>query len=342
MASKKKGGKGKKPAKKGRVRVPRNLASGKDMGMIYMGAHEMCSWTNPFCEEARGARFPDGACTRSLTWTMSGVANTYGTTAAGVTGNIITSNPWTSISGMTAFASPNATFNNALTALVTAPAAPSRYRVTSWGIKINCIQSKMNAAGTVRVRLYSPQALTSMGVVNVLDDRADAMIDIPMSRLIEKDLFVIPSAIGEQAREFNDYASAGSTLPTFVNNGWQQIVVFADGGPATTNVLTVYHYYNVEYIPTDGAAEYVYSQPAERPQPRLTEQAPTLTQRVGNFLTGAVDTVDKIFRNEAVQTVAGMALGAYTGGASGAAMGALTVRQRHRDQGRSNRAPALD
>jgi len=291
-------------------------------------AHRICSVTNPFCDVARGARFPDGAATKSLGYSTFGVPWTFPTDAGGRGGAMVVPNPLTPFSPYASFAAGVATYSNTLQALSAFPSA-SRIRITSWGFKITCLQSKMLAAGMVRVRLYSPSNFTALVNVDSATDKCDSAIDVPLSRLIDEDLFVIPAPIGTNARLFVDAATLPATLASCPNIGWQVAAVFVDGAVASTNVIQISFFVNTEYVPLDSAVEYAFARPAMPLLPPVVDNVPGVLEKVGNFVEGTALKVERLFDSAAVRIASRFASAVY-GGPPGAALALMPRGSRYR------------
>jgi hypothetical protein len=326
MANKVKGGK-KKGVKKVKVTAKSKRASSGSKanmtsGMNIMGlSHAVCSVTNPFCPEAHGAKWPDGQFTRSATWDIDGMPVSF---------------PATNASGEYAalyFAGMKAQFNYHVgittgtisyaatnTVAVAAPSNISRYRLTSWGLRLTSELSSMSAAGVVRIRLFSPLTGASLASSSISSTSADESYDIPISRLVGRDYHILPKPLGLDARTFRDYTNETTTMASWVNPGWQVIQVAVQGAPASTaGVITAYLYYHFEVLFTDGDASNAF---AHAPPPNnvvVKEVATGVLSRVGNFFEGAAEKVDSLMKSKAVKLLTSGIATAYGGPQAGQA-----------------------
>jgi len=291
---------------------------------LAMGA---CSISNPFCPEAIGARWPDNSFTKSNSFSFSGERVSLTSNASGAASVLFTAalSQQYYAGTMTGTTAAYTTGNGLGTF-----ANISRYRITSWGIKIQCASPMMTTTGTLNIRLFSPQLGTSLASINTVMYMADASYDIPMNRLIGNDIHVIPMPLGVDARRFIVPDAGTYNITSWTNPGWQAINVATSDALASTVVCNVYCYYNYEFVPADGDILNAYAIAPPADSPLLRGANAGVLERVGNFIEGAATKVDNIFKSNAMKYIAA-AGGAYFGGPSGAAAGystALAVRGR--------------
>jgi len=304
---------------------------------IYLNAsvHKICDISNPFCPGAVGGKWPDGAATKSITWSVNASPTTQSTDVNGYSSSLYLADFGGQYLTGSTTTYPTVTYNGASTfsAFIGAPTS-ARWRLTSWGIKVNCSGAMNTTQGIVRVRLFSPLSGTALTSVNYVNTLADAMIDIPCARLIGQDLFILPQPMGlVQPRTFQDTRSEASTLNTWKNPGWQCINVAVDGGIASAVVLQVAAFYHFEYVADDSDTNFQFATPA--PKTDLAAQAAnsSVLDQVGNFVSGGIDKVGRFFQSSAGAAVSGAAAGYFTRSPSTA----LTVYQGVR--GASRRHP---
>jgi hypothetical protein len=305
---KKKGPKGKKGARGNKM----SMAGGH--GMLAM---QVCSVTNPFCPEAKGARWPDDSYQRSVGYPIqNSVAVT--TNAAGLASVLYGPsldcqyNPCT-VAGVTATAGAFTTLPGATAAAT----GVSRWRLTSYGLKVSCIGTPMTVSGRVRIRLFSPEPNTlSLATFDIGTSNADAAYDIPLARVINEDLFINAGNLGTLGRLYQNLYDPA--IATQLNPGWQYIAVSVEGAPASTAVLSIEHYYNYElcYLDSSSTSTFCTAPPANSLVVR--ESAANTLADVGNFVEGTASKVDTIFKSKAFKYAAGFA-GYLMGGPAGGA-----------------------
>jgi hypothetical protein len=305
--SKKQGTKTKKSVK----RAPRKQVVDTKGSMSF--AMGVCSLTNPFCPESVNSRWPDNSYTKSVGWSVTNMPQQLSANAAGDVNVLLFPEGYYSLGTLTG----NSSANGALTAFTTWPTGTVRYRITSWGVRVSCQMTPMTASGMVRVRLFSPMGGTSLATTSIVSNLADASIDIPLARLINEDLFVIPAPLGDNARFFRDTADFTTTLANYKNPGWQIVQLAINGAPAsTTNALVFNIFYNLEFVFGDGDASMQFATPPPRNSPALQQGSASVIETVGNFLEGTAEKVDRIFKSKAFRlgtNMAAMAGAAYTG-----------------------------
>lgn len=299
--------------------------------------HGSCSITNPFCDEAIGARWPDNSYTKSNGWSATSCLRTIVSNATGSGCELYLPSPQGIAVGSVTAGVCNYTSSYAVTSPSTPPSGVARWRVTSWGVSVSAPYiSPMNAAGLVSIRLISPLTGSPLGAIDAVTQFADSKIDIPLAKLINTEQFVVPMPLGEMARLFVEGSSFGGAGPvavsSFVNPGWQCINVAVTGTTPSTACLLVKLYYNFEIIFNDGEAASNFSMPPPHDSPILQKANSGLLERVGNFIEGSVSKVDALFSSKAFQigshllgyaTGAGPGVRAITAGSR--AMHALTV-----------------
>lgn len=302
-----------KKAKKTKRPAParaRPVRRATDRGAQMRFAMETCSVSNPFCPEAIGSRWPDNSHTKSVGWSLTGQPASCGTDANGSACQVFTPTGQRAtgvVTGSSA-AFPNAMTNYSL------PANVVRWRVTSYGIRISCPLSKMTATGTLFARLVSPMTGATLDPIDYTSIQTDSNMDIPLSRLIDRDLFIVAKPLGDNAHWFNaGTPQAVTTLATTTNPGWQYIVIGVAGAPASNSeVLKIKLYYNYEFVFEDGSAfqSFAAAPPADSPAVRQGNSSVLAT--IGNFIEGTAEKVDQFFKSKAFQVGSRLALAAGT------------------------------
>jgi hypothetical protein len=325
-----------------RLRRRRNKRRAGPKGMMNPDAMSLamkvCAVTNPFCPEAMGSKYPDDSYVKTLTYDIEGVPSSIVTNASGQGAQLWVGDTLQTATG-TVGAWPTVTFTT-LAAAQTMPTTVSTYRLTSWGLKFSCTGTKMNTKGMLRVRLFSPLNGTAIGNVAVTTVLADEAYDIPLSKLIDTSLFVLPKPLGKNARLFRDPSLVSATLSSWVNPGWQIVTVAVDGGEASGSTVEVAPYYHFEYVPDDGSILSTY---ATKPPPNnvLIQQASESSlEKAGGFIEGVANTVDKVFKSKAFQYIATAAAGAY--GGPNAALTAYSSTNAYRSLGSKSSGMIMD
>lgn len=255
---------------------------------------DVCSVTNPFCPESIAARWPDNSYTKSAGWSATAIPNGFSTDASGNASNLYLPDG----QGSTASVSGTTATHTAFGALFTQPSGTARYRVTTWGLKLTTSLSRYTAAGMVRVRLFSPIGGASLASISTTSTMADAIMDIPLSRLVGKDLFIVPAPLGDNARLFRDTTPV-TTIANWVNPGWQVVSVSVTGGPiSTAGVLEAQMFYNYEYVFADGDAQNAFAEPPPSNNVAVQNASASTLSSVGNFIEDTAGKVDSFFNSK--------------------------------------------
>lgn len=295
--------------------------------------HAVCSITDPFCPGANQGRWPDNSNTKSIAWNIVGQPIFLDTLANGGCAALFVPGRGASYTVATSITGTNVVgvFPDALTAVNSASLpSMSRFRITSWGLKVSCPLSRFTAQGTLAIRCFSPETFAGLSSIELMTSFADCMVDIPLQRIIDSDEYVVSMPLGTDARLFRASAEAPTLLSTGLNLGWQVITVAGLGMPASTaGALSIYVYAHVEYTPADGDANYAFATPPPRSNLLLQETSASTLDKVGNFISGAASKVEALFQSKAVRTLATIGAGYATAGPAGAVSGLLLTNSAH-------------
>lgn len=302
----------KKSKSRNRNRKPRMTMAG-NMPL----AMQICSVTNPFCDEARGARWPDNSYTKSAGWSYFGGTFGIGTDATGSGALMMFPDPYNNSMSPTSITTGTIAWPTNMGSSFTAPSNIARYRVTSFGFRLSATQTPLSAQGMVRVRHFSPMLGASLSSTDISSINADAAYDVPLARLINQDLFVIPMPLGDNARLFSLPVTAASALASWSNPGWQVTQIGITGATASTQVLSVAVYYNYELIFNDGDAANMFEKAPPPTNLQVQRGNADVLASIGNFAEGTSKKVDSIVQSSALKYAAAGVAG-YFGGSSAA------------------------
>jgi hypothetical protein len=257
-------------------------------------AKQVCSVSNPFCEEAIGARWPDNSFERTIGYSITNQpisllsssgqnallfipdAKYQYVTAASIAGGVIS---WSGTS----------------TQLVTG-ITDSRWRITSWGLKLRVVSSVMNTTGMCRVRLFSPTDYSQIGSSAIAPTFADASYDVTLASLIEKELHIIPMPISDNARLWQPNSNTNAGWGGNKNAGWQVVQVCVDGAYTTSQAcLEIAVFYNYEFSPLVSDSNYAFTVAPTVENLAVQHGNANVLHKVGNFVEGATRAVDTLF-----------------------------------------------
>lgn len=305
--------KGKKKQAKQQKKKSQPKARTRPMASMAM-AMQVCSVTNPFCPEAKGARWPDNSYTKSIG--MSFEASTSLTLDPNGVGSwlyAVGSQPLYSIGAVTSGVAAYSNF--AIFPGLSAITGLQRWRLTSCGVKINCLSTRMNTQGRLRLRLLSPMGGGPLASVPVNTISADSMLDVPLSRLIERDVFVIPMPLGDVARLYNgDLPVYGAGAVTgWSNAGWQVLQVAVDGGQPDTSAINLTIYYNYEYVFDDVSVLQLLAHAPPANNLAVQQANAGVLSSVGNFVESGARGLDSFVQSAAFRWFGTAAAGYYGG-----------------------------
>lgn len=291
----------------------------------YRFAKGICSVSNPFCPEAVGGRWPDNSFTKTLTPNIVASSVTFGTAAAGYASLLF-------IPGLSFhYVFPSGGVYPSTTYAATAQTLGSfsnvsRWRITSWGLKISTPTSPLNTSGMVRIRMFSPQNAVSLSSSSLTSNLADDCLDFPVSRLHNSDCFIVPMPLGHQAREYRSYAIDVTGWQALDNIGWQYIQVGIDGASTANAVsLNVSVYYHYETVPNDGSTDFTFARAPPPNVPAIQDGNASVLGSIGNFIVGTAEKVDRLFQTRAGQFMGRAALSYALGPAKGASNAAAML-----------------
>jgi len=203
----------------------------------------VCSLSDPFCQHAKGSKWPDGFGEATMTAQLRG----HQTMITNSSGNDIRYiSPTIQYGIMTAASYTNPNFT--LTANYSATAGYNivspyinTYRVVSAGIIVRNICPALTAGGyiilTRQASMPAPSILVASGSVQGVDSATHSIcagMEVP----------IIFRELGTSSRTF---VAPGVTSTTYTPNGWDVVSIEIAGAPASTNMLDIEYVYNIEF-----------------------------------------------------------------------------------------------
>lgn len=266
-------------------------------------AMEVCAITNPFCDESKGSKWPDGSSAYSVALP---VRFRVPVTASGdgTTNLLFTSN----YSRMVYRGAYNPLDTNIMTSWdgvsVSAPAFLSQadgVRLVSGGIKFTSTLSPMEASGSVTFIELPPNDLDASIAAYLPFDvqKQNRATYVTQALRDNNSMYSIFRPQGTTARAFQDTndpdAAGGVTFSTF---DWTSLVVHVEGAPTTRTVGFVDVFLNYE-VSFDASSDLsVFAQPAPIENKALVSISQNIT-RVANVYRGDDKAVDDTFMAKA-------------------------------------------
>lgn len=272
--------------------------------------HKICGLTDPFCEHAIGAKYPDASSIRTLTFSYRDRLTLSSTAAGEVSMIFLPGYQFRPVALATAGVVPNVTAwaNFAVNSVITGVAA---YRIISVGARLTCVASSFTAAGLVSIRVHSAEPINNLTTIDISSFNATKSIDIPLNKV--DDLLVVCPHTSQMPQHFYDQTSdpiniSAGTTP----KGFYPFTIYVSGAPASIPVLSIEWIINYELTFGDNSGLQQVATPPPKPNLVLTNAAAVVTSSMSNiFSTGATKFAEK------VATSAATALGTYFGGPGG-------------------------
>lgn len=241
--------------------------------------------SDPFSDQARGAKIPDEDSTKSFAVQIRDIAGIDsdangraamvirpGTASSVDTGNVITATEVTSWNGSVSLSD-----NTALAA------AGNQYRIVSWGVRIYSQLAPTNQSGQFRV-ITMPE-----DHVSPFNYNTSFFEEIKVYPTTEDSVHWISKPIGVTWKE---YVDVGNHCP------WERVVIVAEGLPAIQpNCFTVEIVMNLEIQPQLGSITGAIANDAAEHKPHVMTAAGEVLKRHGGAMvrSGA----SKFFENAA-------------------------------------------
>lgn len=277
---------------------------------------QVCGLTDPFCEHARYARYPDANGTRSLSYPLRKMF----TITTGGTGNnayLIVPNFWNNWENPSSGGTfPNVTFGNAYTARGVL-SATSNVRLTSWGFRINHVTTPLNASGLVMVRGFAVSNGTPLLNVDVSTMNADVVANIPLQDCADV------AFVGKRSNTTSQFYTAPSSIlasgaagVTLYNGiGYDAYTIAITGGPASAGAVSVEIYENWEITidDADAAAQLMIKPPPANSV--ATQAAAIVSSQAETVFLHGVNAASAFLRKAAIKAIGGVLGGPLTASA---------------------------
>lgn len=310
--------KGKKATKRGAKRsggVPRAMrAPGGGHALV----HAVCSVTDPFCEVAKSARFPDGTATKTMgiqsQQYIQLLTNNVGSCAMAVCP--AAPYTWTAVppgAGLTSGTFPTSYAENSSGLASWMAANVQQWRLVSFGIQVTPMSNPMNLSGTIIMQEAADQAMLgtsyNTAITSTTSFGSSSEVSI-MPFAANKPMSWIARPGGPSSRTFQNVGTATSDS----SYDWSRVWVFINGAQASSYVALVRIVANYECVLTPGL---ITSQLATRAPPQngaVTAATQAVYASVGGITNGAASEVERRVKTAASSVLQGF--GQYLAGAA--------------------------
>lgn len=262
----------------------------------------VCALTDPFCEHAYGAKYPDDSSVRSLTQTVhqlynvvsnpSGLAATFFTPSYGAAIGHPTCTP-----GIVPEYVVNSSVSNpyALTGV-------KEYRITSWGVRLKAIGAPLYRSGVVHIRFYRESSWLATDIQGTKYN-GEQSLDIPVADCLDVQLIGQHSA----APPANFYLKDNvGTLTQWDSPGYNCIGVYIDGVRADETILQVEVIAHYELLFGEGTSLGPLGTPPPPANPLVTQAASLVSSTASNIFTAGARQVAKSLEQAAINALQGI------------------------------------
>lgn len=339
MAKKGKGGKkgksGPRPAPRNGPNVPNRKVSvvmklpkappgakgGGGSSKYHPAAKAVCAVTNPFCDEAVGARYADAAATRSLPYTLKASTSVAtGSGGGGVTILKATPQGIYQLSQVGGSTTDNPQLNALWVLLIGMPGEMDEARLTSWGVKGSTILPMTEQSGVIKViSLTDPPNVSSFFSIGAYTYGTIESYGATSGTTAH---WIAKPSQQVQARRFLPPCTLPTTdTPDVEMSGWQTLAVAVSGAPGGKTVL--YLEVTAHYEFTLGASTTLvpFAQPPPPPAPKVVQAAQQVTtlspQTHWNKTNESVDDWFKVATSAAIRGLSSAASSYLSGGGWG-------------------------
>lgn len=266
---------------------------------------ELCGVTNPFCSQAKNAKWPDGLGGQTLTMQIRLHAGVPTWDNGGNVWYVGASLPYSFIG--TSAHPGNYTLGTAYSNATTGSnfsTYASQYRIVSGGIIIRNMLPALTAQGFMTVSRLTNMPAPSSSIPGGVVEGSDIQT-FPITSGMEIAMAFKP--LGMMSRSFQ----SENTTTTF-SGGWDIIKLEIIGGPAGTGVssiIDVEFVYNIEFtLEIAQTALHALITPTAPHVPKLATASSKLMDLVGHFAYQGVERLGAAFMEKSSEALAALAL----------------------------------
>lgn len=253
----------------------------------------VCSITDPFCPAAKSAKWPDGTSGNTLTEQFRGNV-TVATLPEGISCVCFGAGaPYGWLVPLSAPTTTSVLMDNSYTLYKSNSLLATfgdKYRIVSFGCIIRCVASATTASGIIT--LGSAPAVGQSQTVTLGSELYSEVI----IRAIQPGMEVswISQPLGSSAHTFRSQ-STGSTV--IDDDSWSSLVIELTGCPASTSMVNVEWFINVEFLPKPQSTNYNNPLTAlAKPNPpkisAATDSSSVARGTLGSFIEGGISQVE--------------------------------------------------
>lgn len=281
----------------------------------------VCGLSDPFCDHARGAKYPDVSSVRTLSFsreeffrvTTNGLGNGYALFVPHYSNSMMTT---AETIGSGYYVN---TWNNFTPAV--GPSGVEGYRIVSCGFKLYSTATPMTAKGLVSLRSWPTELLSDMAGVDTLSLTSTSSLDIPLADCHQV------TAVFQKTPQLPTtfYQAIGDTAVTNGGSkGYYPITLLVSGGPENEAVLFVkaITHFELTFNPNDYMQQLATPPPIMNPT--IVNAAGSVTSSIGSALSNFAERGAQAF-GLAIENRVKAALSSAFTGSPGAASGLLAI-----------------
>jgi hypothetical protein len=297
-----------------RKRKSKAKKSMKMKGMDPMIVHQVCGLSDPFCDHALTAKYPDDSNARTLTFPQHGIT-TLSTNAGGGVWSIFlpqyTYGPLAAAATVSGSqASTWSDYPNATTSVI---GSVSKYRIVSCGFKLRNICAPLTSAGIVSIRILSQEEDSTFNALDLQSYARSESIDIPLQDAHEVAVIIPHSSQMPQA--FYPVSSDVAPVTSAQSRGFNPVTIYVSGAPASTAVLSIEYFINYELQFYASSGMGILATPAPPANSIVTSVANTITSAGKSIFTAGAKAAAAYVVSQAKRAIA-----ARLGGPAGLAI----------------------
>jgi hypothetical protein len=262
----------------------------------------ICSITDPFCPASKGSRWVDGASANTITEQFRGSFNLTAS-ALGNTAAVFTPSAPTGYINYTSTTATTYTLQSTWTQYKVGSMVQTygcSYRVVSFGCILRCVASATNASGLLTLGTTGVPPAASSTYSFGTEQYNECVV-----KAIQPGLEVswLSRPIGSTAHEFKPIDTAVSAAQS--SPDWSVLVVEVTGAPASTVMINVEWFMNVEFNPQQNTA--LTPLCANGPASTLGVSAAQKTRTsIGSFIEGGIAQVEATVAKHASSAISSL------------------------------------
>lgn len=267
---------------------------------------KICGVTDPFCDHALGARWPDGNALSSLPYRN----RTHGTVTSFANGGTVVdfqpdNMPWGFLSP-TSYAAGYYVMPSTYTSITGSVALPTyftEYRIVSSGVVIRNLMTVMNTSGYLIIsRSTTP---TTFGAsVAAGTTSFQSVLTVPITPGME--ICIANTPLGSFSRAFHPFTS--SSLSQYISPNWDVIRIEVVGAAPSSSVLDLEFFTSIECLLPVGSVLSQTSPPVLEDNVFIQHVSARIANVASNIVHNSVNAFGRFVYTKAVTSIGQAAL----------------------------------